>query len=152
LFDEVQAKTRDLSESLQQQTATADVLKVISRSAFDLQTVFQTLVESAAQLCRADKSAILRLKDNRFQVIATHGFPPEFQQLMFERGLDLDRTSISGRAALERRAVQVADVLADPEFTIFESQRRGGFRSALGVPLMREGNPIGALFLTRGVV
>ena len=152
LFEEVQARTRDLSESLQQQTATADVLKVISRSAFDLQTVFQALVESAAQLCRADRAAILRLRDNKFQVIATHGFSPEFRELMFARGLDLDRGSVAGRAALERRAVQVPDILADPEFTVFESQRRGGFRTVLGVPLLREGNPIGALFLTRGVV
>jgi GAF domain-containing protein len=152
LFEEVQARTRDLSQALQQQTATADVLKVISRSAFDLQTVFETLVESAAQLCHADKAAILRLKDDRFQVVATYGFSPEFQELMFARGLDLDRGSAVGRAALERRTVQIPDILLDPEFTIFESQRRGGFRTVLGVPLLREGNPIGGLFLTRGVV
>jgi GAF domain-containing protein len=152
LFQQVQARTTDLQDSLQQQTATADVLKVISRSAFDLQTVFQTLVESAAQLCRADKAAILRLKDDRFQLVATHGFPSEFRELMLARGLDVDRGSVTGRAALEGRAVQVPDILADPEFTVTESQRRGGFRTVLGVPLLREGNPIGALFLTRGVV
>jgi GAF domain-containing protein len=152
LFDEVQARTEDLRESLQQQTATADVLKVISRSAFDLQTVFETLVQSAAQLCRADRAAILRLSDSRFQMIATHGFSPEFRELMFARGLDVDRGSAVGRAALERRAVQIPDILADPDFTVFESQRHGGFRTVLGVPLLREGNPIGALFLTRGVV
>jgi two-component system NtrC family sensor kinase len=152
LFDEVQARTGELTESLQQQTATADVLKVISRSAFDLQAVFQTLVESAARLCRADKAAILRLKDDRFQLVATHGFPADFRELMLARGLDVDRGSIVGRAALERRTVQVADILADPEFTVTESQRRGGFRTVLGVPLLREGSPIGALFLTRGVV
>jgi len=152
LFDEVQAKTRDLEESLQQQTATADVLKVISRSAFDLQTVFETLVESAAQLCRADKAAILRLRDDKFQIVATHGFPAQFKEFMLAHPMDLDRGSVVGRAALERRSVQVPDILEDPEFKVVESQRRGGFRTVLGVPLMREGNPIGALFLTRGFV
>jgi GAF domain-containing protein len=152
LFKEVQAKTQDLGEALQQQTATADVLKVISRSAFDLQTVFETLVQSAAQLCRADKAAILRLKDNKFHIVATHGFPLQFREFMAANPMDLDRGSVTGRAALERRTVHVPDILADPEFTVIESQKRGGFRTVLGVPLLREGNPIGALFMTRGVV
>jgi GAF domain-containing protein len=99
LFKEVQAKTHDLGEALQQQTATADVLKVISRSAFDLQTVFETLVQSAAQLCRADKAAILRLKDNKFHIVATYGFPPQFREFMAANPMDLDRGSVTGRAA-----------------------------------------------------
>jgi GAF domain-containing protein len=152
LFEEVQARTRDLSEALQQQTATADVLKIISRSAFDLQTVFSTLIESAATLCRAERAAILRLTGNRFQVVATYGFPAEFREYMMQRGLDLDRGSASGRAALDRCTVHIPDIMEDPDFTVQESQRRGGFRSVLAVPLLREGNPIGALFLTRGVV
>jgi GAF domain-containing protein len=152
LFDEVRQRTDDLSESLQQQTATAEVLKVISRSAFDLEAVFETLVQSAAQLCRADKAAILRLTNNKFHIAATHGFPAQFKEYMLTHPLGVDRGSIVGRAALERRTVQIPDILADPEFTVTESQKRGGFRTVLGVPLMREGNPIGALFLTRGVV
>jgi GAF domain-containing protein len=152
LLKELRQRTDDLSESLRQQTATADVLKVISRSAFDLQAVFETLVQSAAQLCRADKAAILRLKDDRFHIVATQGFPPEFREYMKAHPIAVDRGSIVGRAALERRTVQVDDILTDPDFTVIESQRRGGFRTVIGVPLMREGNPIGALFLTRGVV
>ncbi|MEA2836253.1 MAG: hypothetical protein QOD89_803, partial [Bradyrhizobium sp.] len=152
LLKELRQRTDDLSESLRQQTATADVLKVISRSAFDLQAVFETLVQSAAQLCHADKAAILRLKDDRFHIVATQGFPPEFREYMKAHPIAVDRGSIVGRAALERRTVQVDDVLTDPDFAVVESQRRGGFRTVVGVPLMREGNPIGALFLTRGVV
>ena len=152
LLKELRQRTDDLSESLQQQTATADVLKVISRSAFDLQTVFETLVESAARLCRADKATILRVEDDRFQVVATYGMRPEFKQYMLANPMDIDRGSVSGRAALEGRAIHVPDVLADPEFTRGDTQRQGDFRTVLGVPLMREGAPIGAIFLTRAVV
>jgi signal transduction histidine kinase len=152
LFDEVQARTRDLSESLQQQTATADVLKVISRSTFDLQKVFETLVESAARLCRADKANIWLRKDDNVQYLAQYGFPPNFMEYMLSLRLKVHRGSISGRAALEGRIVHIHDVLADPEFTLLEAQKRDGFRTALGVPLMREGSAIGGIFLTRPTV
>ena len=152
LLNELRQRTDDLSESLQQQTATADVLKVISRSAFDLQAVFDALVESAARLCHADKATIVRLNGDKFELVATHGMSPDFKAYMLANPMRLDRGSVSGRAALERRTVQVPDVLADLEFTVHESQKRGGFRTVLGVPLMREGSPIGALFLTRAVV
>ena len=152
LFEEVQARTEELSESLQQQTATADVLKVISRSTFDLQTVFETLVELAARLCQADRATIHRLNDDRFTTVATFGLRPEFKEFMAANPMGLDRGSVSGRAALDGRAVHISDVLADPEYTGQGMQQRGGFRTALGVPLMREGSPIGAIFLARGVV
>ena len=152
LFGEVQARTEELSEALKQQTATADVLKVISRSTFDLQTVFDTLVDSAARLCRADRAAIHRLMDDRFVVVATYGLPPQFKEFMLANPMGIDRGSVSGRAALEGRAVHIPDVLADPEFTKQESQQRGDFRTVLGVPLTREGSPIGAIFLTRAAV
>jgi signal transduction histidine kinase len=152
LFDEVQARTEELSESLRQQTATADVLKVISRSTFDLQVVFDTLVESAARLCHADNANIWRLKGDGIQYVAAYGFQPGFMEYMLSLQLKLHRGSISARAVLEDRIVHVHDVLADPEFTLLESQKLGGYRTALGVPLLREGTAIGALFLTRSRV
>jgi signal transduction histidine kinase/CheY-like chemotaxis protein/HPt (histidine-containing phosphotransfer) domain-containing protein len=144
--------TRELDEARQQQAATADVLKVISRSSFDLQSVFDTVGASAARLCRADRTAISLLKGDRLHLAASYGFPPEFKAYILAHPLNLDRGSPSGRVVVEGRIVQIDDVLADPEFTMFESQKRGGYRSVLGVPLLREGTPIGVLFLTRATI
>jgi signal transduction histidine kinase len=146
LFDEVQARTEELSESLQQQTATADVLKVISRSTFDLQAVLNTLTESAARLCGADVASMHRQQGENYQVVAVHGAPSiPASRIPFKAG----RGSIIGRTIAERRPIQVADVLADPEYSFGEVQRQVGYRTVLGVPLMREGNPIGAIVLMR---
>src|SRR5262249_33663730 len=116
LFDEVQAKTRDLEESLQQQTATADVLKVISRSAFDLQAVLHTLVESAAKLCDADKATITRQIDGIFYRAESYGFSEEFMARVRQMPVAPERGSITGLAMLEGKAIQVEDVEADPEY------------------------------------
>ncbi|HET9688977.1 MAG TPA: GAF domain-containing protein, partial [Pseudolabrys sp.] len=152
LFDEVQARTRELSESLQQQTATADVLKVISRSTFDLRAVLDTLVKSAVRICRAEKGNVALLRDDTIEYIAQDGFPPDFLEYMKALHLKVQRGSVSGRAALEGKIVHVPDVLADPEFVLLDAQKVGGFRTALGVPLMREGIPIGTMFLARAMV
>jgi signal transduction histidine kinase len=152
LFNELRQRTDDLSESLQQQTATADVLKVISRSTFDLQTVLRTLVESAAQLCDADSATIARQKDGVFYRAEAYGFSPEFMELVKDVPVVPERGSITARALLEGKVIHVADVLADPDYTFTEAQKLGDFRTILGVPMLREGVPIGVLALTRSEV
>jgi GAF domain-containing protein len=142
----------ELRESLQQQTATADVLKVISRSTFDLQSVLDVLVESAAQLCDADKAFIFQQDGSLYRLAANYGFSPEFEEWTKQNPIVPGRGTTTGRAALEGKTVHVPDVLADPEYTGTEYQSRGGFRTNLGIPLMREGVTIGVFALTRSVV
>jgi two-component system, NtrC family, sensor kinase len=151
LFGEVQARTRDLTESLQQQTATAEVLKVISRSTFDLPTVLNTLVESAAQLCDADKTQILRPTGEGagFYSAASCGHTPAFDAHMRTLAFPAGRGSVVGRVQLEGKSVQIIDVLADPEYTALETQKLGGYRTHLGVPLLREGSLVGVLIVSR---
>ena len=149
LFDEVQARTRDLTEFLQQQTATADVLKVISRSTFDLQTVLSALIESAARLCSADQGAITREISGTFFRAATFGHSLEFSDYIRETPVHLDRSSVAGRALVEGRIVHIPDVQVDPEYTFSPGLDLGDFRTVIGVPMLREGVPIGVLALSR---
>ena len=141
----------ELRESLQQQTATADVLKVISRSAFDLRTVLQTLVESAARLCEAEKGTITRKQGESFYRSESYGFSSEFMNYVRNIPVKPERGTAAGRALLERKAVHIPDVQTDPEYD-FEGRRFDAYRTILGVPMLREGDPIGVLTLTRSEV
>jgi signal transduction histidine kinase len=149
LFDELQARTRDLADSLQQQTATADVLKTISRSAFDLPTVLDALIETATRMSGADQGAITREIDGAFFRAASYGYSSALSDFIRSTPVQMDRSSIAGRALVEGRIVQIADVKADPDYTFSPALDSGDFRTALGVPMLREGVPIGALSLTR---
>ena len=142
----------ELRKSLQQQTATADVLKVISRSTFDLQLVLDTLVESAAKLCEADIANFNRLRGGVAECMASYGFTPEQQEHFKELKFVPGRGSITGRAFLERNAVQIHDVRNDPEFILTAGVNMLGTRTLLGIPLMREGVPIGVFVLSRRTV
>jgi signal transduction histidine kinase len=151
LLRELRARTDDLTESLQQQTATADVLKVISRSAFDLDSVLATLVASAAKLCEAEKGVIFLREDNSYRLVSNHGFSPEFEAFARANPFPTDGGSTTTRAAESGGAVQVVDVLEDQTRSALarEYQRLGGYRTNLGVPLRREGETIGVFTLTR---
>jgi len=142
----------ELRQSLQQQTATADVLKTISRSTFDLQTVLNTLVQSAAQLCRADRSAIRLAKDGLYYNVASHGFSPEHKARMEREAVNVDRGSIVGRVVLDAKSVHLADSQADPNPELVNRSKSGNTRTLLGVPLQRGGTPIGVLLLQRTFV
>jgi len=158
LFEAEQERTRELTESLQQQTATADVLKAISRSTFDLQTVLDTLVESATRLCNADYTWLFQREGEDFRWVASFGLATDvharIRDFLTTTPVQVNRGSITGRVALEGRAIHIPDVLADPEYTYSvaqNTQKIGRYRAALGVPLLRQGEVVGVLCIMKTV-
>lgn len=152
LENKVELRTRELSDSLLQQTATANVLKVISRSTFDLRTVLDTLVASAARLCAADKGVIFQSDGEAYRLAVDFGMSRETEAYAREHPLRPGVGSVTGRVALEGKRIHVADVLADPEYQQSGYQKELGYRTILGVPLLREGTTIGVFVLTRDSV
>jgi signal transduction histidine kinase len=139
----------ELRQSLQQQTATADVLKVISRSTFDLRAVLDTLIESAVRLCEADMGSINQQHGESFRQVANYGHPPALQKYMDTHPIPAGKGSVVGRSVLEKKVVQITDVQADLEYAFVEGAKLGGVRTMLGVPLLRDGSPIGVVVLQR---
>ena len=135
----------ETKEALEQQTATSEVLKTISRSTFDLNAVLQVLIENATRLAGATRGFIFRFDGQRARLAFSHNAPPAYKALIEANPIPPGRGSLVGRTLLARRAVHIGDVLADREFTWHEAQRLGGFRSMLGVPMMREGSLIGVI-------
>src|SRR5262245_60129261 len=147
LLTELRQRTDDLSEALDQQTVTANVLKIISRSAFDLQRVLETLLENAAQICGAEHGQIFRYDGECCRVAAGYKVPPEYLEAWQSTPIRAGRGTATGRSLLELRPVQIPDVLADPDYELHETWQTSGHRTVLAVPLLREGVPLGSIGL-----
>src|SRR6267154_1489991 len=146
---EVASLTRELRQTRQRNAATADVLKVLSRSSFDLQAMLDSLVKSAALLCDADMAAIVRPRGATYYHAAIYGVDAAVRDTMKDAVIPTGRATVTGRAVADRKTIHITDVAADPDYALPEVQGRAHFRTLLGVPLLREGTPIGVIVLMR---
>src|SRR5262245_43185995 len=149
LQHEVAGLRREQQRALEREAAVRDVIQTIARTTFDLDAVLQTVIDRAVELCRADNGNIARREGDAYRVVAFTSFNPDFERLVRERVYEPERGSVIGRTLLERRAVQILDVRADPDYALAEIQNAGGYRTLLGVPMLREGLPIGTIVLGR---
>jgi GAF domain-containing protein len=152
LLGELQTRTRDLEESLEYQTATSDVLTVISRSTFDLQPILDTLVETGQRLCDSDGAALTIREGDVFRYVATRSLDPAYDAFLRARTFAPGRETLAGRVALAGEVVHIPDITTDPDYRVPETATLTKIRTALGVPLLRDGSVIGALALGRGRV
>jgi GAF domain-containing protein/anti-sigma regulatory factor (Ser/Thr protein kinase) len=152
LLDELRGRTRDLQESLEYQTATSDVLKVISRSTFDLEPVLTTVVETAARLTQAEKAIIYRLESGAYRYAVGYGLEPEYERIERSTPIEPGHGTVVGRTALEKQTVQIIDAWTDSAYSVKSDAKIGNVRSMIGVPLLREGALVGVIALARAVV
>jgi GAF domain-containing protein len=146
LLNELRQRTDDVTESLEQQTATSNVLEVISRSAFDLHAVFETVAESSVRLCGADRAFIFRFDGELLRMVAAYNAPPEFKEWVAQHPIRPGRQSGSARAALERRTIHIPDVRADPEYT-YGAKDAEQIRTVLGVPILKGDELLGVMMI-----
>jgi signal transduction histidine kinase len=149
LLNELRQRTTDLTESLEQQAATSEVLNVISRSKFDLQPILQSVVDTAARLCRADTAVIFKLDQGIYRFAAGYCVDPQYMEIERATPITPGPGTVVGRAAMRREAVQIVDAMEDPLYEKKADAEIAQVRSMIGVPLMREGEPIGVIALAR---
>jgi class 3 adenylate cyclase len=147
--EEIAALHREHERAVEREAAVRDVIQAIARTTFGLDAVLQTVIDRAVELCGADNGNIARREGDVYRVVAFTSFTPDFERLVRERVYLPERGSVIGRTLLERRVVQILDVLADPDYALAEVQRAGTYRTLLGVPMLREGVPIGSIVLGR---
>jgi signal transduction histidine kinase len=152
LHGEMAGLRRELQRGVEREAAVRDVIQAIAHTTFDLDAVLQTVIDRAVELCRADNGNIARRDGDVYRVVAFTRSAPDFELLVRERIYVPERGSVIGRTLLERRVVQILDVLADPEYALTEIRQAGGYRTLLGVPMLRDGMPIGSIVLARNEV
>ena len=139
----------ELAEVREQLAATSEVLAVIGRSASDLEGVLETAVESARKLCAADAGQVLLVDGDRYRFAYGSGMTSEYREFVANNPVVLNRETLAGRVGLDRRATQITDVLADPDYGLIDAQRVAGFRTIMGVPMLLDGEVVGVLSVWR---